>query len=250
MNFCLPNTIREPLLQTGRADVVLVLDAIHGLDYDFGGLTTARELARVLWASGILVSPGLVRRALKDDLFPSFVTYDKKRGRPEVFYRIPTLDFLVETVAAGVVLACDELSVDDMNNLRNYRAGLHREFLKRRKKCQHSRKWLGDRLGVGDRATSFYEKDIEKWLTVTADYDVIVLLGMTKDELSEVFSRVVLGRDYLTVSVSTGATYKYGARDEHEQKFPALFSLAWKFVQAGLFVRLKVRKCNVYEWCD
>jgi len=249
--FCLPNTVREPLLQAGRADCVFILDAIHGLDYDFGGVTTARELARILWACGVLVSPGLVRRALSDELFPSFLIPDRERGRPELFYRIPTVDFLVGVVAGGLVLSADELTLGDMKNIRSYRAGLHRTFLRRQKRCQYSREFLGRRLGVGDRATANYESGFADSIIVTPDYEHILLVGMSRDELSKVFDRVQVGRDIVEVVVDTGRYYgKFGAREGSIQTFPALFSIAWKLVQAGLMVKLKVRKCNVYEWSE
>jgi hypothetical protein len=68
------------------------------------------------------------------------------------------MKYLVEKYEAGYWLITDPLQPEELSSLRNYRAALHREYIRR---CpgKHSRVALGSRLGVSKSATAFYETD-------------------------------------------------------------------------------------------
>lgn len=157
-NWGLPNCLREKLLQIGLGEAALVLDACLMTGHDQGDEFTFDALWARLQAKGIKVSQNLVYRALKTEIFPAVSIRKQRRGRPQRRFTVPSIKDLVDKYQAGDWLTTDPLEPEDLSSLRNYRAALHREFIRR---CpgDYSRAFLGSRLGVSKSATAFYEKD-------------------------------------------------------------------------------------------
>jgi hypothetical protein len=156
-NWGLPNCLREKLLQTELDEAVMVLDACLMCDLDQGDEFTFDALWEHFQRKGIKMSKGLVRRALGTEIFPSISIRQPKRGRPQVRYTIPSIEHLVNKYEAGTWLTTDPLQPEDLSSLKNYRAALHREFI-RRNPGNYSRTFLGKRLGVSKAATINYDR--------------------------------------------------------------------------------------------
>ena len=153
----LPNCLREKLLQIDLGEAALVLDACIITGLDRGDQFTFDALWRHFQRKGIDISQGLVRRALATGIFPSMSIRQPKRGRPQIRYTVPSIEYLVNRYEAGFWLTTDPLEPEDLGSLRNYRAALHREFI-RRHPGNYSRAFLGRRLGVSKAATINYDR--------------------------------------------------------------------------------------------
>ncbi len=156
-NWGIPNCLREKLLQLGLGEAALLLDACFMSDLDRGDRFTYDALADRLRRGGIDISPGLVRRALSSGLFPVMAMHQPKRGRPQLQYTMPSIEYLCQQYEAGYWLTTDPLEKADLTSLRAYRAALHREFI-RRAPGSYSRAFLGRRLGVSKSATRNYDE--------------------------------------------------------------------------------------------
>ncbi|MEO8609073.1 MAG: hypothetical protein ABI690_14380 [Chloroflexota bacterium] len=156
-NWGLPNCLREKLLQIGLGEAALVLDACLITGLDRGDEFTFDALWARLQEQGINISKGLVRRALKTEVFPAISIRQPQRGRPQIRFTVPDIKYLVNKFEAGYWLTTDPLELQDLSSLRNYRAALHREFI-RRHPGNYSRAFLGRRLGVSKAATINYDR--------------------------------------------------------------------------------------------
>ncbi|HSS95562.1 MAG TPA: hypothetical protein VLK33_00950 [Terriglobales bacterium] len=154
----LPNCLREKLLQIGLGEASMVLDACIMTDLDHGDEFTCDFLWERLKKQGIAISKNLIYRALKTEIFPAVSIRKPKPGRPQMRFTVPSIQYLVDKYQAGHWLTTDPLQKEDLSSLKNYRAALHREFI-RRHPGDYSRIFLGKRLGVGKSATINYETD-------------------------------------------------------------------------------------------
>jgi hypothetical protein len=155
----LPNCLREKLLQIGLGEAALVLDACLTCGLDRGDQFTFDGLWERLKRKGINMSEGLVRRALATGIFPSMSIRQSGRGRPQIRFTVPSIESLVNRYESGSWLTTDPLEPEDLGSLRNYRAALHREFI-RRHPGNYSRAFLGRRLGVSKAATINYDRKV------------------------------------------------------------------------------------------
>lgn len=153
----IPNCLREKLLQIDLGEAALVLDACIITGLDRGDQFTFDGLWEHLQRKGINISEGLVRRALTTGIFPSMSIRQPKRGRPQMRFTVPSIEYLVNKYEAGSWLTTDPLECEDLSSLRDYRAALHREFI-RRHPGNYSRAFLGRRLGVSKAATINYDR--------------------------------------------------------------------------------------------
>lgn len=152
----LPNSLREALLQQGLGEVSLTLDALFASGFVVDSTFTIKKALGKLRDAAILLSEGLLRRALNSGLFKSAELATGKRGRRERQYWMPDVMALIKQYANGVFSATDPLENVDMPDLKGYRQGLHRQFI-RRAPGIYSRKFLARRLGIGKRTTRNYD---------------------------------------------------------------------------------------------
>jgi hypothetical protein len=154
----LPNCLREKFLQIGLGESSLVLDACLMCGLDRGAQFTFDALWARLQKQGIAISEGLVGRALRSGVFPAMSIRKAKRGRPQIRFTLPSIEYLANKYEAGHWFTTDPLEKTDLGSLKAYRAALHREFIRR---CpgDYSRVFLGRRLGVSKSATINYESD-------------------------------------------------------------------------------------------
>lgn len=199
--FGLPNTLREQLLQIGRGNLALFMDAVLYSGLRPGKRYTYRAICQALLESAVELSPWLIRRTLQSIVFPQQKII-RGRGRPEINYKIPTPEELMAEFKVGRWKACDQLLAGDFRSLTAYRAGLHREFIKR-VPGSYSRAFLANRLGVGKRTTANYDR--RAGVTVETRTREIRLWDRT---FAPIVDAATPGKAWLKiVNRSTGNTY-------------------------------------------
>lgn len=157
--YGVPNSLREALLQQGIGEAALLLDALLLCGYLPKKNFTFQKVFHKLREHGFSFGQGLIRRALNSGVFKVVAIYNGRRGRPELLYFMPDMMDLVKQYAGGKIVAMDMLTIPDMQSLKLYRQGLHRQFI-RRAPGIYSRRWLGDRLGISRRTTHSYDRAV------------------------------------------------------------------------------------------
>lgn len=152
----LPNSVREGMLQAGAGDSALVLDALLACGWGPGKAFTFRKVLAYLRQAGLKMGEALIRRGIA--LFKTSKT-KPTCGRPEIIYQIPMMQALVSLYASGFHSVTDELEASDLQSLKTYREGLHRELIKRRPGI-YSRFFLSQRLGISKRTSRNYDKAV------------------------------------------------------------------------------------------
>lgn len=161
----IPNSIKEALLQIklGNAAMVLELIALLGLGFshslDFATIQGAAML------QGIAIDESRIRRGLfllvKYGLASWRPIRLKTRGRPGIEYKIASWENMAKML--GIKLHhqenCDSPGETGFSSLKNYRKGLYLAFI-RRAPGKYSRRFLGNRLGVGKRTTWSYDQEL------------------------------------------------------------------------------------------
>ncbi|MBA3867610.1 MAG: hypothetical protein H0X30_00495 [Anaerolineae bacterium] len=154
--YGLPNSLREALLQIKLGEASLLLDALLLCGYTPNKRFTFRKVFDKLRETGFKLATGLVRRALNSGIFKLIALMNRRAGRPEIQYVMPAIEVLVGQYAQGKMVASDQLETADIQSLRLYRQGLHREMI-RRAPGIYSRRFLAQRLGIGKRTTHNYD---------------------------------------------------------------------------------------------
>jgi len=228
----LPNNIREHMLQHGLAEVALTLDVLYYVGFRDGHWVTNKEIQDRLHETGVVVSPRLIRRALKCSIFQGKRIITRRRGRPEYQYRVPGVSSLASKFTDGYIGYTDVLSKEMMICVSDYRRGLHL-LLIRRRPGHYSRKWLGDRLGVSGRTTRRYERGTN--IRVVPQFKHVPIRSTN---LSQIPQRNKGGRAFLTVW-----------RDWNPAdviQMPLVRALAAKWIGRGA-VMMTTRQINYYE---
>jgi hypothetical protein len=154
--YGLPNSLREALLQIKLGEASLLLDALLLCGYTPNKRFTFRKVVDKLRETGFNLAKGLVRRALNSGIFKLITLINHRAGRPEIQYVMPHIVALVGQYAQGKMVASDQLTTADIQSLRLYRQGLHREMIHRAPGI-YSRRFLARRLGIGKRTTHNYD---------------------------------------------------------------------------------------------
>jgi len=152
----LPNSIREGLLSAGLGDSALVMDALLASGWLPGKAFTFKKVLAYLRQAGFMMGEALIRRGLV------LIKTNKTKptiGRPEIIFQIPPIQKLAQEYAGGFISVTDVLTFDDLQSLKAFREGLHRELIKRRPGI-YSRKFLSQRLGISKRTTRNYDKHV------------------------------------------------------------------------------------------
>ncbi len=154
-----PNSLREALLQQDLGEAALVLDVFLLCGYLPNKSSTYQKILKKLAEHGFTLGRGLIRRALASGVFKMVAIYNGKQGRPELLYFMPDIMDLVKRYAGGKMVAMDTLLNADLVNLKKYRQGLYREFI-RRAPGIYSRRFLAERLGISSRTTRNYDPEV------------------------------------------------------------------------------------------
>lgn len=227
------NSAREKLLQSGRAEVSLVLDIVYFLGYSHWKPFNVSELVTAMRKADICTSTALIRRGLSDPLF--YRSADSPtRGRPTHIYFAPSIDDVADALDVSIGVT-DELDAEHFRNLREYRAGLHISFLAR---CpgQYSRAWLGDRLGVSARTTWHYEQSVSL-------FQVIVRESYNRSRITdwkEVPRERVSGSFLEVVRSPRTVLQSY-------HRMPLMQSIAQRELNKGSSVYVTFREANYYR---
>lgn len=159
-----PNSIKEAMLQIKLGNAALILELIARLSYLAGDSFTFDALKGSTQIEYIPVSDGLIRRGLALLVEYKLITVEQipqnGRGRPTNRYTMLSWGTLAHKLGVEIHEHehCDAVTDDSFSSLKNYRKGLFYSFIKARP-GKYSRRFLGQRLGVGRRSTWNYQKD-------------------------------------------------------------------------------------------
>lgn len=248
VNRGLPNVVRERLLAMRQGEVALVLDALYFAGCSTGIYLTVAQIRALMGDWG--PSDRVIRKAVAQS-FGSFSGQEqhyfkqgwlpgkRTRGRPALTYRIPHYDQVRDWVSPGELSPTDWLRRSDFKNLKSYRVGLHREYVRRMAdesggKVQLTRGFMAARLGVSKRTVGRY--DVCAGIESEAQYRRQVL---TADKLRIVpHAGLAAGDRYLWLE----GIMVDGRRIAHQFKH----YLAWKLLQICEWVEIVERRPNLY----
>ena len=228
----------------GYGRLAMVLDVLLTLGVSERYLSV-KDCERLLAEAGVRVSSRLVRAAFNRGALSSVVAAAEGKGRPATLFYIPCVADLVERFAEGFEGETDVLYPDDLRSLACYRAGLHREFIKRAP-GQYSREFLSGRLGVSKNATRAYE--------VLAGWDVRARFAFVLvDDLLSVPERAERGASWLVASVLDLVEEAMIRQPQKRGEIPGVHLplcrfVAGKFQRAGRSVYRVTQKCNEYRF--
>lgn len=241
----LPNSVRESLLQRGHGRAAMVLDLLYTLGVS-QAYVSIREIEELFEREGLSVPTRLVRAAFNSGLFDWKYAEPEGKGRPAALYYVPSVNYFVRNFAEGKVGETDGLLPDDFVSLTAYRAGLHREFI-RRAPGQYSRTFLSRRLGLTKNASRAYETD-EAW-EVSSRFSF-----SSVPDLLAIPERAVRGASWLLAVAWEDVQDIYlnirlhSKADLPGQHLPFCRFLAGKFQRAGFAVYKVTQQCNVYRF--
>lgn len=250
------NSIREKLFQLGQTCVVRVLEGLRLAGFKAGQLVSERTVLHVLCG---LVGRHSIRLALAATT-PSGATIferisprypprcdaatplriarqtnasvnrskpDSIRGRPELHYRIPSLEVLCTRLGVAAS-GSDPITLDDLQSAKKTRQALHRELIRRRP-GQYLRQWLGNRLGVSGVTIWRYNQQIAG-LNVTPT-----------------FTQTPISWGNLNAIPTPDATPAGTClEDSTGKRWPAVKGIAQRLLGQGRAVKLLVRSLNYY----
>lgn len=229
----LPNPVREKLLQDGRGEVALMLDFCFMAGLKAGATFSVLDVVALAKQKRVGVSEGLIRRALSDELFILYGKVGVGRGRPVTMYQMRSIQEIAGLVSGGWLGTTDVIAIEACGSLASYRRALHVAFIER---CpgKYSREWLGKRLGVGSRATWFYEQGSRVY--AVAQYARRMLF-----DWSDVPVRAVRGRRFLEV------VRNFGTHAAEIVSMPLCQFLVRREMRAGHKCFEVVRESNYYS---
>lgn len=221
-----PNSLIEKILQLAKPQAAMTLDAMFASDviqwphYDFPAIMGQFQLM------GLSIGEAIVRRGLADlrrlGLVSVRLIMNRERGRPTFEYRLESVASMATVL--GITLHyqehCDAIPKESFKSVRAYRASKHYTYIKRTQGKQ-SRKFLGQRLGVGRRSTANYEKGTDIKITFTLGSE-----PLSKDDIARLPKKRVSGRYYLISEWLRDLTEEE-YKEAHAGKDPA-FSIFWR----------------------
>lgn len=169
-----PNSIKEALFQVGLDHAALVLELISFLGFAPGDRFTFTTLCDAVQIEYIDTNPNLIRRGLAQLVKHKILTWrpivSEGRGRPTMQFSMGSWYAIAWTLGIELKVNenCDSPGETGFSSLKNYRKGLHYEYIRKRP-GKYSRRFLGARLGVGRRTTWNYEEDTD--IKVTPNWD-------------------------------------------------------------------------------
>ena len=240
----LPNSVREKLLQQGSGRTAIVLDVLLSLEIS-GRYISVREAEERIAAAGLNVATRLVRAGLDGDLLHAVPEPAEGKGRPAMLYWIPVRADLIRRFADGFEGETDCLLPEDVQTLSKYRAGLHREFI-RRSPGQYGRGWLSQRLGLSKNATREYEKSDEWEVTSRFKFEYV-------NDFLAIPERAIRGATWLVASVLDLVAEDAIWRFKDRATIPGVHLPFCRFVayqqkRVGRFVFKVTQQCNHYAF--
>lgn len=175
-----PNTIIENLLQQKKAQAAMTLDALFVADIHAWPFLDISTILHYFKLSHIGIGESIVKKGLFEltrlGLLTARKIMTRSKGRPAWEYRLKSIAEIAKIL--GVQLHRDEFADSIPNegfkSAKAYRASKHYTYIKR-VGGKPSRKFLGNRLGVGRRTTANYEKET----------DIVVIPNEGRQELTE-----------------------------------------------------------------
>lgn len=169
-----PNSIKEAMLQIKLGNAALILELISRLHYLAGDSFTFESLVGGAEVEYIDISKGLIRRGLALLVEHKLITVEQipQNGRGRPTNRYTALSWGTLAFRLGIELKdnehCDAVTDGSFSSLKNYRKAVFYSFIKARP-GKYSRRFLGQRLGVGRRSTWNYQKDTDIKVIYTWD---------------------------------------------------------------------------------
>lgn len=169
-----PNTIKEALLQINLGNAALVLDLLAILGYFAGDSLNFAALTDAVQLEGIPTSEGIIRRGLAQLVAHGLIAWrpvrTKYAGRPTLEYKMASWFSIAKMLGVELHVNehCDSPGHDGFRSLKHYRKGLFYSYIKARP-GKYSRRFLGQRLGVGKRSTWNYQQKTD--ITVIYNWD-------------------------------------------------------------------------------
>ncbi len=179
----LNNNIRESLLQQKAGHAALVLDLLFSSGVSVGVMLSVRDIMSIARENGVEISEYVIRSGLTQAKELGLMAWrrviNRKKGRPTILYGLATIKGIAEKLGVKWWESADSIGKVALSSLRNYRAALHRALIERRP-GRYARGWLGERLGVGKRATWNYEQATDIEVTAQFEREEILIEDVVK----------------------------------------------------------------------